>query len=211
MDEFVEKIEMGNLVIRIFQDEDPQNPRHEYDHVSIMVCSHKRYDLGDKDDVHGINFKNFNGWSEVREEIKERFKTEYILPLFLYDHSGITISVGGFSHVDSQRWDWGQVGFIFIPSDVMKKDYPGYGEKTLQDRAEEIMVSEVKEYDQYLTGDVYGYDIVQVSHCEHCDKDTEETLDSCYGFYGMEYCRDDAVSQAKHILEEDEKRTACPA
>ena len=43
-----EESENGLCTLKIIQDEDAFNPRHEYDHIGHMVCFHRRYDLGDK-------------------------------------------------------------------------------------------------------------------------------------------------------------------
>jgi hypothetical protein len=55
---------------------------------------------------------------------------------------------------------------------------------------------EVQTYDQYLTGDVYGYKVYKVTTCDH-GHEHEEDLDSCWGFYGEEEC----ISEAKGIVE----------
>lgn len=66
--------------------------------------------------------------------------------------------------------------------------------------AEKYLKSEVETYDQYLTGDVYGYVIE--------DKEGEE-LDSCWGFYGEEYCLEEAKSIADwHANDIAEKKAA---
>jgi transitional endoplasmic reticulum ATPase len=44
----IKKARIGNEKLRIIQDEDPMNPRTEYDNFGKMVCFHRRYDLGDK-------------------------------------------------------------------------------------------------------------------------------------------------------------------
>lgn len=96
-----------------------------------------------------------------------------ILPLFLYDHSGITISTGRFSC----PWDSGQVGYIYITRERMLKEWSAKKlTKKLKAKAYEIMESEVHEYDHFLTGNVYGYQV----EGELCD-------DSCWGFYGSSY------------------------
>jgi hypothetical protein len=93
-----------------------------------------------------------------------------ILPLYLYDHSGITMSTGSFN----DRWDSGQVGFIYATYDEIKKEF---GVEKVTDneikRAYEILEGEVKTYDDYLTGNVYGFNFY----------DFDDILDSCYGYY----------------------------
>jgi len=67
-----------------------------------------------------------------------------ILPLYLYDHSGITISTSPFGC----NWDSGQVGWVFITNQTIKEE--GIDES----KVEEYLKSEVETYDQYLTGEV---------------------------------------------------------
>ena len=52
-------------------------------------------------------------------------------------------------------------------------------------KVEEYLKNEVEIYDQYLTGDVYGFDLVKVSTCDE-GHEHEESIDSCWGFYGSD-------------------------
>ena len=79
---------MGHT-IRIVQDEDPGNPRTDWDNMGTMVCFHGRYDLGDK---HEYNADHYSGWEELKADIEKEEDTAVILPLFLMDHSGISMS-----------------------------------------------------------------------------------------------------------------------
>jgi len=105
-----------NRIFRMFQDEHPESPR-KWDNLGTMACFHRRYTLGDED----IPFSSddFNGWDEMEAYIYKELKALIVLPLYLYDHSGITINTTGFSC----RWDSGQVGFIYITKDKIMKEY----------------------------------------------------------------------------------------
>ena len=58
MDEPYEKYDLGNHVLEIHQDSDPENnPRKDFDgNITTMVCFHKRYNLGD---LHGYNKNHY--------------------------------------------------------------------------------------------------------------------------------------------------------
>ena len=161
-------ISNGKYRLEIFHDENCESPRENECNSCIMVCFHKRYNLGDK---HDLKIGDYSSWAEVETEIKKRYNVAVISPLYLYDHSGITISTVPFS----SHWDSGQVGYIFMTKDVAKSDF---GKKLCTKKVKELamsrLISEVKTYDQYLTGDVYGFKVF---------KDNVE-IDSCYGFYG---------------------------
>jgi hypothetical protein len=162
------------LTLRIEQDADAESPR-EFDNLGIMVCFHNRYNLGDKTD---LKSSMFDGWEELAKHLQEEEEATHILPLYLYDHSGITMSTGPFSC----RWDSGQVGFIYTTAKRIAE--MGVAEENIEQQLE----AEVKVYDQYLQGDVWGY-IIE-------DEDGEQ-LDSCWGFYG----REDAESEARAAME----------
>ncbi len=92
-----------------------------------------------------------------------------ILPLYLYDHSGITMNTGGFSC----PWDSGQVGWIYADADAIKENYGEVTPETVA-KARELLESEVKEYDYYLTGQCYGFKLYE----------GDAEIDSCWGFLG---------------------------
>lgn len=158
--------------LRVVQDSCYDSPR-EWDNLGTMICFHKRYDLGDK---HNYSVDDYNSWEEMEKAIlKEEGKGTIILPLYLYDHSGISISTGSFSC----RWDSGQVGFIIADK---KKILQEFGGKILTKKTKEkvvsILESEVSTYSQYLEGEVYGFII---------EDEEGEQLDSCFGFYGNDF------------------------
>lgn len=188
MIEIVEEIRNGDKRAEILYDENADDPRSWYDHIGKMVCMHKQYRLGDKQ----LSPNDFDCWEQVGNYLVEECDAKVILPLYLYDHSGITMSVGSFN----DRWDSGQVGFIYVDRATCIREF---GEKFSVDKIEEILKDEVKEYDYYLTGQVYWYRIFEkeecVETCPHCNEiirkeDEEIEIDSCGGFYGLDYVRE---------------------
>ena len=115
-----------------------------------------------------------------------------ILPVYIYDHGGISMHVGSkYEHYDAQ-WDCSQVGFIF----ATKKDLENAGittDENWKEKLKEILTAEVKTYDQYLTGDVYGY-ILE----EYKNENWTET-DSCWGFYSDKLNDELAEEIAKEV------------
>lgn len=177
MSEICETYERNGLDVNIFYDTDPESPR-EWDNFGVMICSHRNYTLGDEQ----FNADDYDGWDDLAKHLREEQKAVIILPLGLYDHSGITMYVGD-SH---DRWDGGQVGFIYCTREQVDNEFDGDME-----RAEQCLRGEVKTYDQYLVGDVYGFTIVN-------PKDGEE-IDSCWGFYGLEAVKEEADSMADYF------------
>ena len=159
------------------------DPRVGCDDLGRMVCFHGRYNLGDE---HDFRVADYDSWGELKAAIAEEENLVAILPLFLYDHSGITMSTSSFSC----QWDSGQVGFIYATREAVLE---AYGKKRISKKTlravEASLVAEVKTYDQYLTGDVWGYVI---------EDDQGKHLDSCWGFFGREFCEQQANRQLHH-------------
>ena len=179
---------MKKFELKIEQDTDPMNPRTDWDNLGTMVCFHKRYDLGDKTDYRS---NDYDSWDELKEGIITNEGEVTILPLYLYDHSGITISTSPFDC----NWDSGQIGFIFVSKYKIKKE--GIDET----KVEEYLKGEVETYDQYLTGEVYCYEVYEI---ETCDKGHEHKtlVGSCGGYFGEEECKSEGQSMLEHYEKE---------
>jgi hypothetical protein len=177
---------IGNYLIKVKIDDDPYNPR-ENDNATVLFCGHKKYNrLGDTDT--GYDTDDYGSWDEVRDAIIENENPVMIKPLYLYDHSGITISTSPFSC----GWDSGQVGWVYLTQKRM--DELGITSKDY----DLIIESEVEEYDQYIRGEVYMFEVYEVKECNlgHLHK---ELIDSCGGYYSKE----DAMDEAMGYVPED--------
>jgi hypothetical protein len=175
-----ERMENGRRVrCRIMYDPEPANPR-EWDNLGTMVCFHKRYNLGDEPG----RKHNFETPSQFMKFLEENEDKILVLPLYLMDHSGVSISVDDavFRMVDSVGWDWGQVGWIYVAYEDIRKAY-GVRRITRQvlERARQALIAEVEEYNKYLQGDVMGFVIE-----EHRPMECWDTIDSCFGLYDID-------------------------
>lgn len=58
-------------------------------------------------------------------------------------------------------------------------------------------------YTQWCNGEVYGYEIERLTDCPHCGEEGRDFVDSCWGFYGLDFCLADARSALaeKHRLD----------
>jgi hypothetical protein len=101
-------------------------------------------------------------------------RKNYILPLYFYDHSIQSISTGSFvGRAHHAEWDSGRVGYVYVSYDDIEKEYGKVTDETLI-RAERLITSEVEEYDSYMRGECYGYQLYEKG----------ELIDSCWGFIG---------------------------
>lgn len=126
---------------------------------------------------------------EDKWKLLEKHAQIIFMPLFLYDHSGITMNTCGYSC----RWDSGQVGYIYtdrktiLDSNAYYRNKKGKSTKITKNNWKKAaylwMEGEVEEYDQYLTGEVYG--IIEEEY--DAEGDTWEETDSCWGFFNSKF------------------------
>ena len=172
--------------IRIEQDMDNESPRESYDNMGTMACWHSRHSLlGDEQPT-----------CDPREHRKDLPKGTITLPLYLMDHSGISISTSGFSC----PWDSGQVGFIYVTLETVRKEY-GDDSAESQAKAIEVLQSEVKTYDSFIRGRVYGFTLEELVTCECCNHVEPEEIDSCWGFYDLDGKGNSAADAMKDHLD----------
>lgn len=204
--EIIDTIKYKGYHINIHSDFDPINPIEDWDMLGTMVCCHSRYTLGHKQYDNGPDaiyypltdeFYNTDTlqhdyeWMDSNKFIdKYMAKLEQfaiVMPLYLYDHSGITISTTPFSC----PWDSGQIGFIYVSNKAVKEEWGWkYLTKSRRNKILNIFKNEVKIYDDYLRGNVYGYVI-------------EETDDSCWGFFGDDWENNALMEYAKNSIDCD--------
>lgn len=176
------------LTIKVEIDGYPESPR-EWDNLGHMACVHERYNLGDKSGKLGFNMKNlvesYESWDEVEEHLVENYDAKVILPVFMYDHSGISLSCSPFGC----RWDSGQVGFIYTTSMDIAKAYKDQAWTEEEVRA--CLLSEVNVYSSYVNGEVYGYVI---------EDEQGGILDSCFGFIeSAQEVMEQGLSEAQYM------------
>lgn len=171
------------------KDPEPMSPIGEEYMLSTMLIWWNRYRLGNENDYsdhEDFLFSTLEDYpdDEIADYAKKRgitkpengydvldgfsvrdavgFLREHgclIFPLYIYEHGGITISMGSFEkkpgYPFSDQFDAGFAGFIFIRKDEYLKK-TGNKESGWKERAEKCMRNEVELYDMYLRGSIYG-------------------------------------------------------
>jgi hypothetical protein len=203
-EEPVDTIEYRGRQIKIYQDDDPQDPRKDFDPLGTMVCFHSRYSLGDVEKPGepdnylrrlayecGTPIDTDNCEMGTIWKILDR---HYLfLSLYLYDHSGITMRC----HPFSCPWDPGQIGWIYMSHAKIRENWSVKcvrhkvkhhlrGRIKAIDYARQCLEGEVETYDHYLTGNVYGYDTGG---------------DSCRGYYGHNHKESGLLEQAESAID----------
>ncbi len=158
--------------LEIDYDHFPMNPRTDWDNLSKIFSCHNTV-TGD------IQAKG--GYRSLHAEYLARCGRNNIeVPVYLYEHSGITINTTGFNCL----WDSGQLGYIFIDR---KSACEQYGWKRLSaKRIEQVkkdLVQEIEVYDKYLSGEAYTVSILDADG---------EIADSCGSFFNIEEAKEGA-------------------
>lgn len=211
---------------RLEADDTPPNPRENNDaNIGTLMLWWGNYLLGDnegKGDIDEVledlireNVPQ-EKWDEEKlvydmtTNDKRMLLMKYIvlIPCYIYEHGGLTISCGDVGYPYTDRWDGGIAGFIYT---TKAKCLEMWGVKEMDDvswrkRAYEELSTEVKTYDMYLTDSCYGY-IVDEYNAE--DDEWETEVDSCWGFlsdkWGEKLAReiaDDSITDEPFISED---------
>lgn len=169
------------LTVKVFDDLNPCNPR-DWDNVATLVCWHKCYTLGDEQPTQDPQ--------EWLAEYQAANPGALILPLFMYEHSGISLSLQPFGC----RWDSGQVGWAVVTAETIAKEWPDSPTpEARQEKALACARAEVEEYSAYVNGDCYGYQVI--------DQDGE-VLESCGGYFDQKEALYAGKASAQALLPE---------
>jgi hypothetical protein len=178
--------------ITIKPDECDESPR-SWDNAGTMVCFHKRYTLGDKTD---FRIDDYSSWTELQEAIIKKEGKILIFPLYLYDHSGLRIKIGSFAGLLPQghaEFDSGIIGYIYISYKKIREEWGKIGgrlSKKAISQAEKCLQQEVETYDQYLSGDVWWFNVTL----------NGENVDSCGGNFGYKFALEQAQQAVDHAI-----------
>ena len=176
----------SGFTVEVIIDEDAENPAKNWDMVGTMVLWDRgRYTFGHETADRDTLLEISNDPNNI------------VLPVYLYDHSGITIRSSPFSC----PWDSGQAGVMYC---TKKKAVHEFGKKLCTAKVREAvikcMTTEIESIDQYLTGQVYGFRVL--------DPNGEE-VDACWNFFGENKdCLKEGMSSAKYYENKLEREIA---
>ena len=168
---------IGRLTVDI--DECAESPR-EWDNVATIVSRGGDWDISDEGwRMSAEEFAEFlhkkldkkcpeiKGLTDIDHIVNCGSAKNYIVckPIYMYDHSGQTISLSPFGC----PWDSGRCGYIFVFKDKILKEFPDTNDDNWRNKAEEVIEFEIDVYDDYIRGNVYGYCLEEGHIVEHKD------------------------------------------
>ena len=123
------------------------------------------------------------------EYIKRTYGATVILPIYLYDHSGLSMSAGTFGqnpgYPYNDQWDAGMVGVIFDTPEQIELT----GIDPDPENIEKALRAEIDEYDDYLRGNVFFIETVI--------DDMPDESEMVGGYVGQKWAEQEALSMAE--------------
>jgi len=175
----MEKINYRGIEIKIIPDEDCESP-NEWSDDEFIVYNHRDFYVKKE----GFSPREIFDYFEENAYRKKLYKGHFVFTLYAYIHSGVSLSLGRDRYPFNDRWDVSSTGNVLV-----KRASGTWTEAKAREIAEEL----VRTWNQYLSGDVYGYNIEQLN-------------ESCWGYYGGDVCLQEAKSIVDRRLENQRKK-----
>ncbi|MFA7367872.1 MAG: hypothetical protein WC008_06130 [Bacilli bacterium] len=188
--------------IKIRQDEDCESPNDWEDENLFLVYDHRQFT---------VKRKGFEP-QDIYENSLTYEKNYWVLPVEAYIHSGVSLSL--FSGTKQCRWDSSVSGYILASKEEFKD----------LETAKTATEGLIKTWNQYLSGEIYGFiiekpnTIYSISKEEFdtlcitgtfsseaflqvAEEDTDwEEVDSCWGYYG-ESEESELLDEARMVID----------
>lgn len=159
--------------------------------VGKVIC-HECGGSCEIDNPHYVDTSCGRGLWEGMDAIDPNEEHIFRLPVYMYEHSGITLRTFPFSC----EWDSGQLGFIWMTRKVAEAELGGTDGtlESVRTVAHRMLNVEIEMYDKYVSGEVYGF-VVESLRPKPDDWEEDEwtevddhweEVDSCWGFFGMD-------------------------
>lgn len=184
--EAIESFEHKGLKVSIYQDESYEQTPGEGDDAVLLVHYHRDFEVRRDDIITKEDCERKAGGEKIPQD-----KLYHFFPTKAYIHSGVVLALeeSGKMFPDEQ-WDVSRIGHVLVTKKEAKTRKAAY----------KLASGLIKEWNDILSGNVYGYTVTQDKKCETCGHVETEILDSCWGFVGdMEYCKKDAIDAAESL------------
>lgn len=176
-----EVINYRGIDIEIIPDDNAQSPDDWLNDDTFLVYDHRDFSVKRE----GFEPREIH---EARQEGKHKLYDGYwVFPVDAYIHSGVALSLANETNFPDRRWDVSTTGFALV------KRQKGW--TWTEAKARKVARSIVDEWNDYLSGNVYGWSVAK-------------TGDSVWGYYGdpeKSGCLDEAKYNVDAYIEEQRK------
>lgn len=177
-----ETYEHVGIPVRIVYDEIAENPYRSFDQASDILYSGE-YDFKTEP------VPKLGAW--YREDPSSAVMCRW-LTLFGGYAIAVPFHLADYGSGELRAWltkpdDDEASGYVVMTRETVDKEWNGN-----TDKARACLEAEFQTFASYVEGDVFGFIVAE---------DTSDE-DSCWGFYGLDYCKEAANESAEYIAEE---------
>jgi hypothetical protein len=162
---------LKHVTYTIEQDQNPWNPREDFDTLASIALANNHYLSGDE-----------NLTDDLLHSIQHNRQIEY-LPIYAYIHSGILLDTTPFSC----PWDSGHIGFIYVNKDTIQKEFNVI---KWRKHAKQLLQAEFDTFKLFIEGNTY---LVTIK-----DRYTGDILDTCSYLDTIDQIKKDADTNAEY-------------
>lgn len=164
--------------ITVYTDEDAANPLEEWSDMGSILS---------------LNRRHANHLCGSVDDFLENAPDA--VPLSYYEHGLCLWCVAGELPAGAScPWDSvGIAGFWIPDADTLEtaRHYGGWTRRQFM-RIRARQACDV--YSQWCNGEVYGFDIERLTKCDCCHTETAASIESVWGFYGLDVCLSEAMA-----------------
>lgn len=192
-----------NLTFSLVYDQDCSSPREDNDGNIAHFFSNPHSRSGCVDNIddsmailcslaNQLNIPDYDDLEQfelIRAIANADPNKEHIVvePLYKFEHSGVIYATTPFSC----PWDSGQIGYIFSTVN----DFKSVGLEWNAEKAKEYIKGELDLYNNYISGECFGFKVEEQSTCGSCTSVHEEELVAVWGYVGEQ---DEIIKMIAH-------------
>jgi hypothetical protein len=171
------KLKSGNI-LRIIQDPSAESPDKWGNEDMFLVYDHRQFTIEREGFAPITIFKHIQSSKKIEklrspknntddeleameewgEEVNDNYDKYHIFPVAAHIHSGVSLSLT--DSLRRQGWDTSVTGFILVKKEeVVEGKKPKF---TTEEEAKKYAEGLIETWNQYLSGDVYGFNVIKV-------------------------------------------------
>jgi hypothetical protein len=160
-----------NYTITIESDDDAESPDSWDDEDIFLVYDHRQFA------VSRTGFEPRDIWECICDIKEKEYEGYYVFTVYAYIHSGVSLSLG----YNGDMWDTSSTGFILVKKDLLKGSSKNEEDLT-KEEAEKYAENLIKNWNKYLSEEVYWYKIEKIIEQYLITKEDLDDITSDNGF-----------------------------
>jgi len=166
--------------VSIYPDSDAPNPLEDWSEMGTILSLNRSQ----------VNFDPAGVESAIENN-------RDAVPLSYYEHGLCLWSVAGELPAGARcPFDSVDCAGVWLPDAQTMQAARNYGGRTRRLFMRKRARQACEVYAQWCNGEVYGYEIERIAACLQCGHEQARVIESCWGFYGLDYCRGEAAAVA---------------